>query len=100
MSTVSEPVAPVKVRKPRKPAGEVHGVCRWLIRPIAVRDFLSGILAIDETEYIVTLPADRSGARLTKPDRTMYHVDLVKQSCDCPDATYRPRPGGCKHLKA
>jgi hypothetical protein len=49
-------------------------------------------------EYVVTLPADRSGARLTKPDGTQYHVDLATGHCDCPDHEYRGRQ--CKHHKA
>jgi hypothetical protein len=76
--------------------------------PLPIADFESGILSITTTsakgkpvteEYVVTLPADRSGARLTKPDGTQYHVDLVNGgSCDCPDHAYRGRQ--CKHHKA
>lgn len=104
MSTVCAEPSPVKAsRKPRKPAEPVHGVCRWMIPPIELKDFASGVLAIGDTEYIVTLPADRSGARLTKAEggRDVYHVDLAAGSCDCDDAKYRPeRPGGCKHQAA
>jgi len=88
------------VTKTRKPVQPVRGVCRWVILPIPVRDFESGVLAINGTEYVVTLPADRSGARLTKPGGEQYHVDLDGRRCDCPDAVYRPREGGCKHFKA
>src|SRR5262249_30097190 len=28
------------------------------------------------------------------------HYDVAGDSCDCPDATYRDRPGGCKHCRA
>jgi hypothetical protein len=105
------PVVPLPKPKPRKPATEVHGVCRWIELPLPIADFESGILAITVTpargkpvteEYVVTLPADRSGARLTKPDGTQYFVDLANGGlCDCKDREYRPeRPGGCKHLRA
>jgi hypothetical protein len=106
VSANSPPVPTVplpKPRRPRKPAAEVHGTCRWLLTPIAVRDFESGVLAINADEYVVTLGPDRSGARLTKADGTVYHCDLQAGTCDCPDSTYRQErleQGGCKHRKA
>jgi hypothetical protein len=39
-----------------------------------------------------------SGVRLRKPDGTVYHVDLLKSECDCPDCQYRKR--ACKHFLA
>jgi hypothetical protein len=51
-------------------------------------------------EYTLTLGRTPGGAisgvRLTKSDRTQYHVDLEKAECDCPDAQYRKR--ACKHF--
>lgn len=76
----------------------VTGRCRWMILPIRIRDFASGILDIDGTEYAVTMPANLCGARLRKPGGTVYHVDLEKHVCDCPDFVFRGRE--CKHHKA
>jgi hypothetical protein len=84
----------------------VSGTCRW-VRRIAYP--LPGILEINGTEYTVVplhnQPAEEGapvvGYRLVKPDgRTFYDVSKDCWSCDCPDATYCPRPGGCKHARA
>jgi hypothetical protein len=29
-----------------------------------------------------------------------YFVDTAKGSCTCKDALYRPKPEGCKHVRA
>ena len=100
MNTVTEPAPTVKPRRAHKPAAPAHGSCRWLIRPIVARGFASGILDINGTEYAVTFPQDRSGVRLTKDRQTQYHVDLHKQTCDCPAMQFNPPPGGCKHIRA
>jgi hypothetical protein len=84
----------------------VAGTCR-LVRRIAWP--FPGILEINRTEYtIIPLAGPSSGEdaavigyRLLKRDgRTAYDVDAERWTCDCPDATYCPRPGGCKHSKA
>jgi hypothetical protein len=84
----------------------VSGTCRW-VRRIAYP--FPGILEINGTEYTVlplyNQPAEEDapviGYRLVKPDgRTYYDVNAETWNCDCPDATYCPRPGGCKHSKA
>lgn len=96
----ARPVKPVPQPRPRprpKPAA-IHGIARWLDLPVRVRDFEIGTLRVNDVEYVVTLPADRSGARLTKDRATVYHVDLAKGECDCPDAQYRKR--ACKHVLA
>jgi len=82
-------------RKP-KPAD----TCRWLVRPMALRGFEVGILAINGVEYAVTLSEGRKAARLTKEgaERRQYRVDLANAACDCPDRKYRGHP--CKHCRA
>ncbi len=62
--------------------------------------------------YHVQRTTDRQGRsigyRLTKAGlvNTVYDVEQVELGserylvCDCPDATYVDRPGGCKHGKA
>jgi len=103
MTTVAKDARPVKPR-PRKPLPPVSGKCRWLIEPIPVADFETGVLSINGVEYTVTVGPERAGARLTKAGTTtVYHVDLVGGGCDCADSQYREErqsQGGCKHRKA
>jgi hypothetical protein len=101
MSVATQP----RVRKIHPP---VHGIAYWLVKPyVAAKGVEVGILEIRAsngypTEYTATICRTHaggvSGVRLTKPDRTMYHVDLETHSCDCPDHQYRGRE--CKHHKA
>ena len=91
-------MATVTQRKPKSP--KPPDTCRWLVRPMALRGFEVGILAINGVEYTVTLGEGRKAARLTKagPERTQYRVDLANAACDCPDRKYRHHP--CKHCRA
>jgi hypothetical protein len=84
----------------------VTGTCRWVKR---ISWPFPSVLEINGTEYTVVplhnQPAQEgapvAGYRLVKPDgRTYYDVNAETWQCDCPDATYCPRPGGCKHGKA
>lgn len=40
------------------------------------------------------------GYNAAKDEGTCYDIPLDCSSCDCPDATYRQREGGCKHQRA
>jgi hypothetical protein len=84
----------------------VSGTCCWVRR---IGYPFPGILEINGVEYtVIPLTGNHSGPdapvlgyRLAKPDgRTFYDVNAETWQCDCPDATYCPRPGGCKHSKA
>jgi hypothetical protein len=51
--------------------------------------------------YAVSIIA--GGIELRKGDGTVYHIATSNSwgwTCDCPDAEFRPRPGGCKHVAA
>jgi hypothetical protein len=61
--------------------------------------------------WLAELPCDFPGRafRLTRfghtegEERGDYHVHVgtpAESSCTCPDATFRHRPEGCKHLQA
>jgi hypothetical protein len=79
--------------------GPVHGIAKWL----SPMGFLGiGILAINGTPYVVLRLSSGVGFRLEKTDRTTYDVNTEGPdwTCDCPDATFCPRPGGCKHVAA
>jgi hypothetical protein len=56
--------------------------------------------AAEQQPYLLHIGRQRDGAitgvRLTKPDDTQYHVDLLHGECDCPDRQFRKR--ACKHL--
>jgi hypothetical protein len=87
-----------KSRKENKP---VHGSCRWTHLCHDISAGRIGVLDINGTCYAVTIIA--GGIELRKGDGTVYHVCTSERwgwSCDCPDAQYRPRPGGCKHVAA
>lgn len=87
---------------------------RWLHQPIAPCELspegLPGMLLLNGLPYMVTLlgdlpergPAVLRGVRITRPDGKVY--DLTREpwglQCNCPDATYRTRVGGCKHAAA
>jgi hypothetical protein len=100
-----------------KPATEVHGICRWVggaPSPVQL-DSGDAVLLIapagkSPTAYHVQRIADTArrtlGYRLTKAgtEDAVYDLEAVDGGnslrCDCPDATYVDRPGGCKHSKA
>jgi hypothetical protein len=102
-----------KQRKPRKAQQPIHGVARW-IGSTATQGQLDGgdvVLKIvaDGKEaqfYFVETVKDGdkiTGYRLVKIDSfdqtATYDVEITPHGfrCDCPDATYSDRPGGCKH---
>lgn len=101
-------------RNPAKPQS-VRGVARWVGgTPTQGRlDDGDAILQItahgkEPAFYFVTANKDKNGRllgyRLVKIDgleRTAtYDVDVTTPhwTCDCPDATFTDRPGGCKHI--
>ncbi len=110
-------------RRPRKqpaPLAEVHGSCRWIQRPHATADTPArqGRLEINGVVYLLSELLDDDqcpvGWVLTRPavgrtDAASYTVDTAQAGpaptpaeclCSCPDADFRPRPGGCKHARA
>jgi hypothetical protein len=102
MSTVSDPRNPAKSRPAPRPA---TGTARWLVRPSA--EGAGGVLSINGTAYEVLPILDdggvRLGWRLLKVDSLqMYDVETASEPwrCDCPDAVFTDRPGGCKHVVA
>lgn len=97
MSTITNPAAPVKTRKPRnvKPA---HGTAR-LELVINGQGYTVRLLATDPAAGVERL------IRLRKVDGPAYHVhrDGHGCGCDCPDFTFSRDgidPAGCKHVKA
>jgi hypothetical protein len=63
----------------------------------------TGEVSINDKPYYLSVLA--GGFRLTgfdprKEEVTVYDLPADLSSCDCPDACYRDRPGGCKHVKA
>ena len=103
-----------KTRKNRKAPQPVHGVARW-VGSMATQGQLDNgdavlKIAADGKEaafYFVSELKDehghRVGYRLVKVsgllDAATYEVDATGKdwTCDCPDAVYCDRPGGCKH---
>jgi hypothetical protein len=88
--------------KPRKPPLPVSGSVK-VLRPFGeVNDDTAEIavngkpcyLTRHETGYCLT------GFDARKGKVSAYDLPLDLSSCDCPDATYRVREGGCKHQKA
>ena len=89
MKTLPKMAPPVKgTVKVLRPAGAVGDVGEVAIngRPY--------FLAVGETCYTLC------GFDARKGEVTAYDLDAALSSCDCPDATFRPRAGGCKHRKA
>lgn len=105
---------PTKIRKRNNPT-PVHGSCRWLGDTPTALDLDAGEallrIATDkgiEALYFVERLDDGKGNvvgyRLTKKDNgAVYDLDATFGGgvliCDCPDATYVDRPGGCKHSR-
>lgn len=62
-----------------------------------------GTLVINGAEYGLAYIAhevgDVDGYQITA-DGKVYDLTADLTSCDCPDFTYRIRPGGCKHCVA
>lgn len=89
---------------------------RLLRRPIApcrlVPAGLAGEVEIEDgrrtvryaLSYVVRLDAEGwaeiDGYRLSKADGTVYDIPEDLTSCDCGDATFRQREGGCRHRQA
>ncbi len=112
--------APRPPLHPNTPAAEVHGTARWVDRPRATPDTPArrGRLSINGVVYLVDELLDDAqcpvGWLLTRPavgrtDAASYAVDTAQAGpaptpaeclCSCPDADFRPRPGGCKHARA
>ena len=101
MTTVS--ATPICSKPASKPPAEVHGRCRVLLRPGNPNPESIGKIQINGQEYLCQILP--SGFRLCgkvddQGDPVVYDLPADLSSCDCPDATYRPRPGGCKHAAA
>lgn len=51
-------------------------------------------------QKISTLPTDTPGQfEIVSQSGSTYSVDLVADTCDCPDHLHRDPSGGCKHLR-
>ena len=102
-------------RKQRKAPEAVHGSARW-VGGMATQGQLDNGEAVlqvtvagkDPAFYFVATNKDDDGLllgwRLVKIDAldktSTYDVEITPHGlrCDCPDATYADRPGGCKHV--
>ena len=88
--------------KTRKPLLPVSGSVK-VLRPFGeVNDTTAEIAVNGKASY---LSRHATGFRLVgwddrKEAVALYDLPLDLSSCDCPDATYRDREGGCKHQKA
>src|SRR4051794_19537562 len=85
----------------RKAKADSRGTVRLIAAPVPGGRL--GELLINHKHYLVQHTP--TGFRLCcKVDRqgdpVAYDLPATLESCDCPDATYRPRAGGCKHVKA
>jgi hypothetical protein len=106
-----------KIRKRRVPQ-PVHGSARWIGGTPTREQLNEGearlqITAEGKEPQIYFVEVLRDGPKLTgyslikfdSLDKTAtYDIDATFSPdprhwcCDCPDATYTDRPGGCKHL--
>jgi hypothetical protein len=102
-----------KQRKSRKAPEAVHGSARWVGgAPTAARlddgDAILQITAAGKEPSFYHVETVRDGGavrgwRLVKIDglehTATYDVEITPHGlrCDCPDAVYCDRPGGCKH---
>ncbi len=61
-------------------------------------------LEIDDSLYSLTRIATPDAWVLVhlqgKSQGACYTVRISSGTCDCPDAQYRPKEGGCKHVRA
>lgn len=94
----------------RKPAQPLNPAVE-LVRPVCYPCTLlpagqPGVVEVNGTVYLLqAVCTTRSGAvevlgyRFLKGDGETRDVADTPHGleCDCPDALYRPRPGGCKH---
>jgi hypothetical protein len=97
-------------RRPYNPeAPPVSGVVRLIAPPVApcvlIPGGQAGSVSINGDTYALTFivheAGDVNGYHIVK-DATGSAYDLPADlsTCDCPDATYRVRPGGCRHAAA
>jgi hypothetical protein len=105
MATVLRPSRPVKTY----PAIEVEAI--WTEHPDTVpARLLGGVrcgLALGRPGELVLyhITADLDGERVVSwrlvnhDNGKRYDLPADCSGCDCGDATYRPREGGCKHAK-
>ena len=75
----------------------VSGVVRLVSAPTPDAP---GVVLINGATYSLALLNEGCGVRLMKADGVTYDLPADLSTCDCPDATYRVRPGGCKHMRA
>jgi hypothetical protein len=111
MTTLTQTPNQCKTRKQPQP---VHGSARWVgsTPTQGMLDNGDAILKIvadgkEPAFYFVAENKDtdgrRLGFRLVKIDgldqTATYDMEITAHGfrCDCPDATYTDRPGGCKH---
>lgn len=81
-------------------------VCRWINRPATPTGI--SCLEINGTVYdvlpVLSVGGNVHGYNLHKWDDagTVYHVDtdFPRWECNCPDSRFRPKPEGCKHIRA
>jgi hypothetical protein len=90
--------APRKEKAPEPASGTVR-----VLRPVGSVNEVTGGVAINGKAYYLQL--FNQGYRLTgwderKAEPTVYDLPADLSSCDCPDAEFRARPGGCKHRRA
>jgi hypothetical protein len=89
-------------RPDRKPLPPVTGTAR-VLRPVGDVTPDTGKVLINGKPYYLSVL--EGGFRLTgydprREEVTVYDLPSDLSSCDCADATYRTRPGGCKHVRA
>src|SRR5262245_4613569 len=90
----------------RKPVSRqlpaVHGTAK-VLQPIGSINADTGEIEINGKPYFVR-GCDGCyslfGFDARKGETTHYDVSADCKECDCADATYRNRPGGCKHCRA
>src|SRR5262245_27488051 len=87
--------APRKAERPPEPA---HGTVK-VLRPVGELAPDLGEIAINGKPYLLALldTAYRLVGLDEKRAATCYDLPVDLSSCDCPDAEFRARPGGCKH---
>jgi hypothetical protein len=113
-SEEASPMASLSPPVPRvKPAPEARGSCRWVLGSARQRLDLGSVAPLEIRRegyapqlYLVRLNRDPGtggtlGYRLERADTgALYDLPADLSDCTCPDAAWRPRPGGCKHQRA
>jgi hypothetical protein len=84
-------------RRPVKP-GSVK-----VLRPVGTVNDRAGEVQVNGKPYLLEVLS--TGYRLFAYDgrrqtSTCYDLPTDLSACDCPDATYRAKPEGCKHRRA